>query len=104
MANSGYDREIIGKYDKARTVVDVYDVLKAFNVTDPALAHLAKKALCAGIRGHKNLDTDLIDIIDAAYRAKELNDCAYRETPERLDGAGLEKFAATLLTEEPDHG
>ena len=52
---------------------DVYDVLKAFEVTDPALQHLIKKALCAGLRGHKNKDQDLQDILDSAKRAVELN-------------------------------
>ncbi len=53
--------------------VDVYDVLKAFEVTDPALQHLIKKALCAGLRGHKNKTQDLQDILDSAKRALDLN-------------------------------
>lgn len=53
--------------------IDVYDVLKAFNVTDPALQHLIKKALCTGLRGHKTRDQDLQDILDSAKRAVELN-------------------------------
>lgn len=53
--------------------IDVYDVLKAFNVTDPALQHLIKKALCTGLRGHKTRDEDLQDILDSAKRAVELN-------------------------------
>tara|TARA_Y100001951_G_C11279241_1_gene264142 strand:+ start:495 stop:935 length:441 start_codon:yes stop_codon:yes gene_type:complete len=53
--------------------VDVYDVLKAFNVTDPALQHLIKKALNAGLRGHKDLANDLQDITDSAIRAQQLN-------------------------------
>lgn len=52
--------------------IDVYDVLKAFEVTDPALQHLIKKALYAGLRGHKNKKQDLIDILDSANRALEL--------------------------------
>lgn len=52
--------------------IDVYDVLQAFDVTNPALQHLIKKALCTGIRGHKNKEQDLQDIIDSAIRAKEL--------------------------------
>jgi hypothetical protein len=51
---------------------DVYDVLKAFEVTNPALQHLIKKALKVGNRGHKDIATDLQDIIDSAVRAKEL--------------------------------
>ncbi len=59
--------------DLKGVTVDVYDVLKAFEVTDPALQHLIKKALCAGLRGHKNKDQDLQDILDSAKRAVELN-------------------------------
>ena len=62
-----YSKEI-----KKGVYVDVYDVLKAFQVTNPALQHLVKKALQAGNRGHKDLMTDLQDIIDSAVRAKEL--------------------------------
>lgn len=64
----------INKYtrDCKGVQVDVYDVLQAFNVTNPALQHLIKKALCVGIRGHKTKQQDLQDIIDGAIRAKEL--------------------------------
>lgn len=61
-----YHRQIKG------VSVDVYDVLKAWNVTNPALQHLIKKALQPGERGHKDLEQDLQDIIDSAIRAKEL--------------------------------
>lgn len=66
-----YDRIINGK-DGNSCIVDVYDVLKAFEVTNAALQHLIKKALCVGIRGHKDASEDLQDIIDSAIRAKEL--------------------------------
>jgi len=62
--------EITGTEIKAE--VDVYDVLDAFEVTCPALQHLTKKALCVGIRGHKNQEEDLKDIIKSAKRALEL--------------------------------
>lgn len=57
---------------KSGVFVDVYDVLMAWNVTNPALQHLIKKALQAGERGHKTREQDLQDIIDSAIRAKEL--------------------------------
>lgn len=57
---------------KPGVFVDVYDVLMAWNVTNPALQHLIKKALQAGERGHKSREQDLQDIIDSAIRAKEL--------------------------------
>jgi hypothetical protein len=52
--------------------VDVYDLLKAFDVSDPCLQHLIKKALAAGKRGHKDALTDYKDILDSAKRALEL--------------------------------
>ncbi|BAN16820.1 hypothetical protein X848_gp10 [Edwardsiella phage PEi21] len=52
--------------------VDVYDILKAWHVTNPALQHLIKKALQCGERGHKSRVEDLDDILASAKRAKEL--------------------------------
>lgn len=57
---------------KPGVFADVYDVLMAWNVTNPALQHLIKKALQPGERGHKSREQDLQDIIDSAIRAKEL--------------------------------
>jgi len=68
-ANNKYLREI-----KAGVFVDVYDVLKAWDVRNPALQHLIKKALQAGGRGHKDLTTDLADITASAIRAQELEE------------------------------
>ena len=53
--------------------IDVYAVLKLFEVTDPCLQHIVKKALCAGKRGHKDMMEDLQNIVDTAIRAVELN-------------------------------
>lgn len=53
--------------------IDVYYVLKLFEVTDPCLQHIVKKALCAGKRGHKDMMEDLQNIVDTAARAVELN-------------------------------
>lgn len=63
---SKYDRQCKG------VTIDVYDVLLAFNVTDPALQHLIKKALCCGLRGHKDRTQDLADILASAKKAVEL--------------------------------
>ena len=62
------------KYTKAihGVSVDVYDVLQAWGVSNPALQHLIKKALQCGQRGHKDNAQDLQDIIESAIRAKEL--------------------------------
>jgi len=65
-SESKYDRKYKG------VTLDVYDVLLAFDVKNPALQHLVKKALCVGIRGHKTKEQDLKDILDSAKRAIEL--------------------------------
>ena len=62
-----YQREI-----KPGVFVDVYDVLAAWKVTNPALQHLVKKALQPGERGHKTREQDLDDIVASALRAKDL--------------------------------
>jgi hypothetical protein len=63
-----YMREI-----KPNVWVDVYDVLRAFTVTDPCLQHLLKKALAVGQRGHKDAAEDYKDIVDSAVRAQGMN-------------------------------
>ncbi len=77
---SGESGAVMSKYNrkidhlvKEDGTVDVYDVLEAFNVTCPALQHLAKKALCTGLRGHKDKAEDLRDILESAARAVQLD-------------------------------
>lgn len=72
-----YNQSGIDAYDKYNrpckgVTIDVYDVLVAFNVTNPALQHLIKKALAVGQRGHKDKTEDLNDILSSAKRAIEL--------------------------------
>lgn len=62
-----YMREI-----KPGVWVDVYDVLHAWCVQNPALQHLIKKALQPGERGHKTMEQDMNDIVASALRAREL--------------------------------
>ena len=50
--------------------IDVYDVLDAFNVSNPATSHAIKKLLCTGSRGAKDWETDLQEAIDSLERAK----------------------------------
>jgi len=52
--------------------VDIYDVLRAFNVTDPAIQHAIKKLLCTGIRGHKDTRQDLEEAIQSIHRALDV--------------------------------
>ncbi len=52
--------------------IDVYRVLQLFGVTDPALAHAAKKLLVAGARGHKDINKDIQEVIDSCLRWQEI--------------------------------
>lgn len=64
---SKYHREI-----KPGVEVDVYDILCAFDVANPAIAHAIKKLLCPGTRGHKSRRQDLLEAQIALARAIEL--------------------------------
>lgn len=68
-----YHRRIVDVQGKWEFSVDVYSVLKAFDVTCPALQHAIKKLLCAGNRGSKDKATDLAEAIEAIQRAIVLN-------------------------------
>ena len=63
---SKYSRRI------GKEVVDVYDVLMAFNVTNPATQHAIKKLLTPGNRGRKDKITDLKEAYQSIARAIEL--------------------------------
>ena len=52
------------------TKIDVYDILDAFNVENPAVAHAIKKMLCAGLRGYKDFNQDIEEAIESLERAK----------------------------------
>jgi hypothetical protein len=52
--------------------VDVYDVLKAFNVTNPATQHAIKKMLKPGQRGVKDVKQDINEAIISLTRALDL--------------------------------
>jgi hypothetical protein len=73
---SKYTRQItqtLADEDQGFTIdVDVYDVLRAFNVTDPAIQHAIKKLLCTGIRGHKDSKQDLEETIQSIERALDV--------------------------------
>ena len=63
---SKYSRRI------GKEVVDVYDVLMVFNVTNPATQHAIKKLLMPGNRGYKDKLTDLKEAYQSIARAIEL--------------------------------
>ena len=72
------ERQLLGKRNKYQREikpgiwVDVYDVLQAWGVQNPAIQHLIKKALQPGERGHKDKAQDMDDIVASALRAREL--------------------------------
>lgn len=57
--------------------VDVYDVLKGFNVKCPAMQHAIKKMLCSGLRGHKDTSQDKKEAIQSIERSIELDKESY---------------------------
>ena len=72
-----YHRAITGSLlrqqkEKATVQVDIYDVLKAFEITCPARQHALKKLLLAGGRGSKSERTDLEEAHNSIKRAIEL--------------------------------
>jgi len=54
------------------TTIDVYDVLVAFGVNNPATAHAVKKLLASGQRGYKDVIQDLKEAIQSIERAIEI--------------------------------
>ena len=75
-SGSKYRRRIDG-IDGGTTVVDVYCVLEAFEVTCPARQHAIKKLLCAGLRGKGSAVQDLTEAMDAMTRAIEMEAVRY---------------------------
>jgi hypothetical protein len=69
---SSYPQNKYQRRIKLDVWVDVYDVLKAFNVTNPATQHAIKKLLAGGQRGHKDLLQDLNEAHASISRAIEL--------------------------------
>jgi hypothetical protein len=57
--------------------VDVYDVLYAYGVENPAIAHAIKKMLMAGQRGYKDFNQDIQEAIDSLQRAKAFPPIAF---------------------------
>lgn len=51
---------------------DVYDILQAYEITNPAIQHAVKKILKAGQRGYKDKSQDYDEAIQSIERAKEL--------------------------------
>ena len=58
----------ISKYNK----LDIYRILKLYEVNDPCLQHAIKKLLCAGKRGVKNQTQDINEAILSLQRLLEM--------------------------------
>ena len=58
----------ISKYNK----LDIYRILKLYEVSDPCLQHAIKKLLCAGKRGVKNQTQDVNEAILSLKRLLEM--------------------------------
>jgi len=56
----------------ASVIVDIYDVLRAWEVTCPAIQHAIKKLLQPGQRGSKSAAQDLREAIGSIERAIQL--------------------------------
>lgn len=65
-----YLRRIYSTVEPSQSiVVDVYDVIEAFKVTNPGLQHALKKLLCSGLRQKASEVQDLKEAVDALNRA-----------------------------------
>ena len=56
------------------TTIDVYDVLTAYSVTNPATQHAVKKLLQPGNRGHKDTLTDMREALASIQRAIQIEE------------------------------
>lgn len=52
--------------------IDVYRVIELFEVPAGPVDHAVKKLLCAGNRGHKDLERDIQDAIDSLVRWQQM--------------------------------
>lgn len=55
-------------------IIDPYRILDLYEVTDPCLAHVAKKALVTGGRGYKDINKDVQDMIDTLIRWQRMQE------------------------------
>ena len=65
---------MLNKYNrKIRSeIVDVYDILQAYEISNHAVAHAVKKLLMPGDRGYKNIIQDLEEAKFSIKRAIEI--------------------------------
>ena len=76
---SKYDKQVWVRHPDDRTskydgLIDVYDVLEAFDVRCSAVQHAIKKLLQPGNRGHKGKLQDLSEAKESLSRAIEMEE------------------------------
>lgn len=54
--------------------LDVYRILRLYNVTDPAIAHAVKKLLRFGSGGHKDAAKDVAEALESLERWQEMQE------------------------------
>ena len=76
------------------THIDVYAVIRLFQVTDPCSQHALKKILCPGVRGGgKDEAKDLQEVIDTMTRKLELDALFAPPAPVELCKTPVEKIS-----------
>lgn len=68
-----YNRNIVDINGNFIGVIDIYSVLAAFNVKNPAIQHAVKKLLCAGVRGKGDFTQDIKEAAEAVSQAPRFN-------------------------------
>jgi hypothetical protein len=81
-----YRRRVVSRNDGASIECDVYDVLRAWNVTSQPLGHAIKKILQPGARGHKDRLSDLREAIVSIQA--EIDACEVESTSNTSKGGG----------------
>ena len=67
MKHSHYYKDVSGLKQ-----IDIYMILRLYNVTDPCIGHAVKKLLVAGGRGAKDRSQDIQEAIDTLNRYNEI--------------------------------
>ena len=54
--------------------IDIYRVLRIYEVDDPCIGHAIKKCLVAGKRGNKSKEQDIREAIDSLSRCLQMTE------------------------------
>jgi hypothetical protein len=78
--------------------IDIYRILKLFDVTDPCLQHAAKKLLVAGSRGAKTRRKDIEEVIASCTRYIEM----LEEENQQREECSKDSMIPVEVTHGPD--